>query len=77
MDKTWKYWKSTIFVWYENSHWRLLGAQTTNTERASLTPILKKCFHNNVTSRAITTSKFNLSKKMLHIRIEILMTNVQ
>ena len=77
MDKTWKYWKAVIFVWYENSHRRLLGAQSINTERASWTPILKKKIHNNVTSRAITTSKFNLSKKMLHIRIEILMTNVQ
>ena len=63
MDKTWKYWKAVIFVWYENSHQRLLGTQSINTERASLTPILKKCFHNNVTSRAITTSNLIWVKK--------------
>ena len=27
-----KYLKATIFVWYENSHRRLLGAQSSNTE---------------------------------------------
>ena len=35
-DKMWKYWKSAIFVWYENGRRRLLGAQSINTERASL-----------------------------------------
>ena len=34
-DKTWKYSKSAIFVWYENGCRRLLGAQSINTERAS------------------------------------------
>ena len=33
MDKTRKYSKSAIFVWYENGRWRLLGAQSINTER--------------------------------------------
>ena len=32
--KTGKYSKSAIFVWYENGRPRLLGAQSTNTERA-------------------------------------------
>ena len=36
MDKTRKYSKSAIFVWYENGHRRLLGAQSINTERTSL-----------------------------------------
>ena len=36
-DKTLKYSKSAIFVWYKNGRRRLLGAQSTNTERASLT----------------------------------------
>ena len=38
MDKTWKYSKYTIFVWYENDRRQLLhvGAQSINTERASL-----------------------------------------
>ena len=33
MDKTRKYSKSTIFVWYKNGHWRLLTmyAQSSNT----------------------------------------------
>ena len=35
-DKTRKYSKSAIFVWYENGRRRLLGAQNINTERASL-----------------------------------------
>ena len=29
-DKTWKHLKSTIFVWYENGNWRLLGTQSIN-----------------------------------------------
>ena len=32
-DKTRKYSKSAIFIWYENGRWRLLGAQSINTER--------------------------------------------
>ena len=36
MDKTWKYLKSAIFVWYENGHRQSLGAQSINAERASL-----------------------------------------
>ena len=35
-DKTRKYSKSAIFVWYENGRRQLLGAQSINTERASL-----------------------------------------
>ena len=38
-DKTRKYTKSAIFVWYENSRRRLLGAQSINAERASLTKV--------------------------------------
>ena len=34
-DKTRKYLKSAIFVWYENGRQRLLGAQSINSERAS------------------------------------------
>ena len=35
-DKTRKYSKFTILVWYENGRRRLFGAQSINTERASL-----------------------------------------
>ena len=35
-DKTRKYSKSAIFVWYENGRRRLQGAQRTDTERTSL-----------------------------------------
>ena len=35
-DKTRKYSKSAIFVWYENGRRRLLGAQSINGERTSL-----------------------------------------
>ena len=34
-DKTRKYTKSAIFVWYENGRRRLLAAQSINAERAS------------------------------------------
>ena len=46
-DKTRKYSKSVIFVWYENSRWRLLGAQSINTERASLNSIAYHCQQQN------------------------------
>ena len=35
-DKTRKYWKSAIFLWYKDGRRRLLGAQSINTESASL-----------------------------------------
>ena len=35
-DKTRKYSKSAIFVWYENGRRWLLGAQSINTERVSI-----------------------------------------
>ena len=35
-DKIRKYSKSAIFVWYENGRQWLLGAQSINTERASM-----------------------------------------
>ena len=35
-DKTRKYSKSAIFVWYQNGRRRLLDAQSINAERASL-----------------------------------------
>ena len=35
-DKTRKYSKSAILLWYENGRRRFLGAQSINTERASL-----------------------------------------
>ena len=38
-DKTQKYSMSAIFVWYENSRRRLLGAQSINSERVSLTKL--------------------------------------
>ena len=38
-DKTRKYSKSAILVWYENSRRRLLGAQSINSERVSLTKL--------------------------------------
>ena len=34
-EKTRKYSKSAIFIWYENGRWWLLGAQSINTESAS------------------------------------------
>ena len=35
MDKTWKYTKSAIFMWYKNGRRRFLGVQSINTDRAS------------------------------------------
>ena len=35
------------FVWYENGRWRLLGAQSINTDRASWTAGIQQCCHNS------------------------------
>ena len=44
-DKTWKYLKSAIFIWYENGRRRLLGAQSINTFKRinSLEECLMSC----------------------------------
>ena len=46
-DKTREYSaKSVIFVWYENGRWRLLGAQSINSERYFF-----DCYRHNETSQ--------------------------
>ena len=52
-DKTRKYSKSDILVWYENDHRRLQGAQSINTERACLQIFLHQEFNSAVEGRVV------------------------
>ena len=49
--------ESAIFVWYKNGRQRLLGAQSINTERASLTPVFPTISPNWKQNTKVTANK--------------------
>ena len=57
-----KYSKSAFFIWYENGRQHLLGAQSINTERASLTTEIPfKRVHLQTQTSKETSPKLNFS----------------
>ena len=75
-DKTRKYAKSAIFVWYENGCWGLLGAQSINSEqRPCYTTLARHRFIRQATAGP-NQIRFALSSTAFELSLDVLNWNL-
>ena len=70
MDKIQKYSKSTIFVWYENGCRQLLGAQSINNEKASLSVMICILIYQPLNAEDAMYVEHNTQKEKVHLHKE-------